>query len=83
MKACTSKSSKKCHTLVIIPNLYIVNPYWTGRIYMSLPGKGLKGHMCPTILTSLWCHLERHELRGANKIITLWSGGHELLKYGK
>ncbi len=22
-----------------------LNPYWTGRTYMSLPGKGWKGHM--------------------------------------
>ncbi len=49
---------------------------------MSLPGKGLEGHICPTIVTSWWNHLERHELGGAKKI-ALSSGGHELLKYGE
>ncbi len=34
---------------------------------MSLPGKGLEGHMCPTIVTSWWHHLECHELGGAKK----------------
>ncbi len=46
---------------------------------MSLPGKGLEGYICPTIVTSWWRHLERHELVGANKI-TLWSGGHQLIE---
>ncbi len=32
------------------------NPYWTVRTYMSLPGKGLKGHVCPTIVTPWWHH---------------------------
>ncbi len=50
---------------------------------MSLPGKGLVGHICPTIVISWWCHLEHRELCGAKIIITLWSGGHELLKYGE
>ncbi len=31
---------------------------------MSLPGKGLQGHICPTIVTSWWHHLERHEHGG-------------------
>ncbi len=42
---------------------------------MSLPAKGLEGHICPTIVTSWWLHLERHELGGAKRFITLWSGG--------
>ncbi len=42
---------------------------------MSLHGKGLEGHVCPTFVTSWWRHLEHHELGGANIIITLWSGG--------
>ncbi len=42
---------------------------------MSLPGKGREGHICPTIVTSWWHHLEHHELGGAKIIITLWSGG--------
>ncbi len=50
---------------------------------MSLPGKGLEGHICHTIVTSWWPHLEHHELGGAKNIITLLSGGHELLKYGE
>ncbi len=42
---------------------------------MSLPGKGLEGHICPTIVTSRWCHLEHYELGGAKKIITCGHGG--------
>ncbi len=34
---------------------HCINPNWTGRIYMSLPGKGLKGHICPTIVMP-WYH---------------------------
>ncbi len=34
---------------------------------MSLPGKGLEGHICPTIVTPWWRHLERRELAGAKK----------------
>ncbi len=49
---------------------------------MSLPGKGQEGHICRTIVTSWWYHLEYHELGGAKKNITLWSGGHVLLMYG-
>ncbi len=59
-----------------------INPYWTGKTYMSFPGKGQEGYICPTIVTSRWrqcdvilAHLERHALGGATKIITLWSGG--------
>ncbi len=37
---------------------------------MSLPGKGREGHICPSIVTSWWRHLECHALGGANKIIT-------------
>ncbi len=52
---------------------------------MSLPGKGLEGHICPTIVMPWWLHCDdiqsSHELGGANKIITLW--GHELLKCGE
>ncbi len=47
---------------------------------MSLPGKGPERHICPTIVM---CHLERRELGGANKIITLWSGGHVFSMYGE
>ncbi len=46
---------------------------------MSLPGKGLEGHICPPIVTYRWYHLEHHEIGGAKEII----GGHELLKYGE
>ncbi len=35
-----------------------LNPYWTGRTYMSLPGKGRKGHICLTIVTSWWRHFD-------------------------
>ncbi len=35
---------------------WFLNPYWTGRTYMSLSGKGLEGHICPTIVTSWWHH---------------------------
>ncbi len=42
---------------------------------MSLPGTGQEGHICPTIVTLWWRHLERHEPRGSKKILTLWSGG--------
>ncbi len=37
----------------------ILNPYWTGRTYMSFPGKGLEGHMshyCAIMVASLWLH---------------------------
>ncbi len=50
---------------------------------MSLPGKGWEGQICPIIVTSWWCHLEHHEHGVAKKQITLWSRGHELLKYGE
>ncbi len=50
---------------------------------MSFPGKGLEGHICPTIVASWWHHLERHGFGGAKKYITLWPGGHELLKYSE
>ncbi len=36
--------------------LHALNPYWTGRTYMSLPGKGLEGHICPTIVKPWWRH---------------------------
>ncbi len=52
---------------------------------MSLPSKGLEGHMshyCHVMVAS-WGHLERHVLGGATNIIILWSGGHEFLNYGK
>ncbi len=52
-----------------------LNSYWTERTYISLPGKGLEGHICPTIVISEWRHLERHEIGGANKIITLLPWG--------
>ncbi len=48
---------------------------------MCLTLSGLEGHICPTIVTSWWRHLEHHALGGATKITTLWSGGHELLNY--
>ncbi len=32
---------------------HFINPYWTGRTYMSLPGKGQEWHICPTIVTIL------------------------------
>ncbi len=42
---------------MLVQLLYVmINPYWTGRTYMSLPGKGLEGHICPTIVTSWWRH---------------------------
>ncbi len=50
---------------------------------MSLPGKGQEGHICPTFLMLWWCHLECHKPGGSKKIITLWSGGHEVLTYGE
>ncbi len=31
----------------------LFNPYWIGRTYMSLPGKGLEGH---TYVPLLSCH---------------------------
>ncbi len=40
-------------------------------------------HYCDIMVVSLLRHLERHELCGSTKIITLWSGGHELLNYGE
>ncbi len=40
-------------------------------------------HYGEVMVASLWCHLERHELGGAKEIIALWSGGHELFKYGE
>ncbi len=51
-----------------------------GHICPSLVN-GLEGHICPSVVTSWLCHLEHHELGGAKK--TLWSEGHELLKYGE
>ncbi len=30
--------------------------YWTGKTFMFLPGKELKGHICPTIVTTWWHH---------------------------
>ncbi len=33
-----------------------LNPYWTGRTDMSLPGKGREGHICPSAVTSPWGH---------------------------
>ncbi len=36
--------------------LFFINPYWIGRTYMPLLGKGLEGHICPTIMTSRWHH---------------------------
>ncbi len=50
---------------------------------MSLPGKGLEGHIYPTFVMSWWRHLEHHALGGATKIITLWSGAHGLMNYGE
>ncbi len=50
---------------------------------MSLPGKGLEGHICPTSVMSLGRHLEHHAFGDATKMIILWSGGHELLNYGE
>ncbi len=58
---------------------------------MSLPCEGLEGHLCPSLVKDwkdmyvplLWRHLEHHEVGGATKMITLWSGGHELLMYGE
>ncbi len=35
-----------------------VNPYWTGRTYMSLSSKGQEGHICPTIVMSCWHHCD-------------------------
>ncbi len=35
-----------------------INLYWTGRTYMSLPGKGLEGHICPTIMMPWWRHCD-------------------------
>ncbi len=35
------------------------------------------------MVASLWCHLEHLEHGGAKRIITLWSEGHVLLKYGE
>ncbi len=42
---------------------------------MSLPGKGLEGHKCPTIVTSWWHHLEHHELCSAKKQKHFGQGG--------
>ncbi len=38
---------------------------------------------CDIKVASLWHRLEHHELGGAKEIITLCSGGHELLNYGE
>ncbi len=35
-----------------------INPYWTGRTYMSFPGKGRECHICPTNVTSWWRHFD-------------------------
>ncbi len=34
------------------------NSDWTGGTYMSLPGKRLKGHIYPTIMTPWWLHCD-------------------------
>ncbi len=47
---------------------------------MSLPGKGWEGHICPTILTLWWHHLEHHESGGSKKTYSIAVRGHELLK---
>ncbi len=69
------------------PELTYINPNWTGRTYMSLPRKRTKqaymSYYCDATVASFLCHLEHHELGGATKIITLWSGDHELLNYGE
>ncbi len=37
---------------------YLVNPYWIGKTYISLPSKGWQGHMYPTIVMSWWHHCD-------------------------
>ncbi len=36
----------------------LFNPYWAGRTYMSLPGKGWEGYICPTIVMPCWHHYD-------------------------
>ncbi len=43
--------------------------------YMSLSGKELEGHICPTIVTSWLRHLGRHGLGGAKQILHCSQGG--------
>ncbi len=40
-------------------------------------------HYIDDIVVSFLCRLDCHELGGATKNITLWSGYHELLNYGE
>ncbi len=46
---------------------------------MSLPDKGMEGHICPTIVISWWRHcnitLDRHELGGAKILLHCGQGG--------
>ncbi len=41
-----------------VPSPQRVNTYWTGRTYMSLPGKGWEGHTCANIVMSWLCHCD-------------------------
>ncbi len=36
---------------MLVQLLYVmINPYWTGRTDMSLPGKRLEGQICPSLV---------------------------------